>query len=606
MMRVRETLWFALAALHVLASAGPSCTAAGRLRYRPPSQRAAPHERLLLRGGTGDDEGALDDWAEVMQALEETKRELKVHVNTPDMSPELQERLWRCEHLQVLVLTGSLERLPPGIAALAQLTTLIVSGTALASLPSALAELPHLRVLECEDNHLGALPAGPWPALEVLNVARNQLQTLAPLASASKLLVLKADGNLLASASAVPLDSWTRLKTLSLAHNALRQVPAGSGKLQQLEALDLRHNELQQLPAEMGLLSEKKLKILEFVDGNLDLEDKNRLSKIMTKGKRPVKEVLDYLRTKGAAVAAASDSAARALQKGTKAEKKQIQERARGRGAGGDSAAGEGTKARGLKMSKRQAELYRGGVGKAAWEPDTRSPSAGDSKSAAAAQPAAASDSADSDASDASSDDSSTSSASSASASASSGGTKVKGTTNKAGKGAHRRGQPPGAAEQLEIPIEAFTGHKFKSEAECMVERGEAKDLDHARRLIRKLRGLAAPAGGPGDGNRAAKGKGSKGGGGGGAGKDRASGGVRETPAAAETETLFVKEGCVGLLIGKGGATIKKVQEDSGARVSVLKDGGKGAVLDEVRVLVSGSGPQVGLFVCTCRAYTRP
>ena len=156
----------------------------------------------------------------------------------------------------------------------------------------------------------------------------------------------------------------------------------------------------------------------------------------------------------------------------------------------------------------------------------------------------------------------------------------------------------------MEIPIEAFTGHKFKSEAECMVERGEAKDLDHARRLIRKLRGLA-PAVGPGDGSRASKGKGSKGGGVGGAGRGRASGGVRE-PAAAETETLFVKEGCVGLLIGKGGATIKKVQEDSGARVSVLKDGGKGAMLDEVRVLVSGSGPQVGLFVCTCRAYTRP
>ena len=101
---------------------------------------------------------AMGKWSDVTQALEDMKREVKVHIETPDIPDELAQRLFACTHVQVLVITGALQHLPSGIEALRELTTLIISGNALTSLPSQLASLPNLRVLEAEDNALEALP----------------------------------------------------------------------------------------------------------------------------------------------------------------------------------------------------------------------------------------------------------------------------------------------------------------------------------------------------------------------------------------------------------------------------------------------------------------
>ena len=101
---------------------------------------------------------AMGKWSDVTQALEDMKREVKVHIETPDIPDELAQRLFACTHVQVLVITGALEHLPTGIEALRELTTLIISGNALTSLPSQLASLPNLRVLEAEDNAIEALP----------------------------------------------------------------------------------------------------------------------------------------------------------------------------------------------------------------------------------------------------------------------------------------------------------------------------------------------------------------------------------------------------------------------------------------------------------------
>ena len=266
---------------HAAAAAAPACAPPRALR-----------PTLQLRGGSADSGasadsgggGALGEWAEVAAAVEEMKRELRVTVDTAEMPAGLARRLWACRHLQVLVVTGgALERIPPGIEALGELTTLIVSGNKLAALPPELAQLPKLRVLEAEDNALAALPHSAsvsWPALEVVNVARNKLSSLAPLASAAHLLTVKADGNELRDAGAVELVGWVRLKTLTLSNNGMLELPLGVGQLAHLEALDVRNNCLTQLP--IGGLKEKTLKLLAF-DGN-PLEDLNRLTKIMAKG----------------------------------------------------------------------------------------------------------------------------------------------------------------------------------------------------------------------------------------------------------------------------------------------------------------------------------
>jgi Leucine-rich repeat (LRR) protein len=223
----------------------------------------------------------MDKWADVSQALEDMKRELKVHVETPELAPELADRLWACTHLRVLTITGgALKSLPAGIAQLSELTTLIVSGNSLVSLPREVAALPNLRVLEAEDNSLDSLPhddeAG-WGALEVLNVARNNLSSLAPIAGAARLLSLKADSNMLSGS--FPLSGWPKIKTLILSHNMLSTLE-GVGQLTLLETLDIGHNRFSQLPAELCLLKERVFKHLVF-DGNPEVTGrvKHRMKK---------------------------------------------------------------------------------------------------------------------------------------------------------------------------------------------------------------------------------------------------------------------------------------------------------------------------------------
>jgi hypothetical protein len=92
----------------------------------------------------------------------------------------------------------------------------------------------------------------------------------------------------------------------------------------------------------------------------------------------------------------------------------------------------------------------------------------------------------------------------------------------------------------------------------------QAKDLDHARRIIRNQKGLP-PAGGQGDDGEGRRSKIKKGGNAGGAG---GGGGGRRAQDEKE-ESIFIPGKMVGILIGKGGATIKHIQEESGAFVKV-------------------------------------
>jgi hypothetical protein len=112
-----------------------------------------------------------------------------------------------------------------------------------------------------------------------------------------------------------------------------------------------------------------------------------------------------------------------------------------------------------------------------------------------------------------------------------------------------------------------------------MLERGEAKDLDHARRIIRNKRGLAGQlgvgGGGGGGGGRAGKGGGVASKKAGGAGGSRGVGVGGGGKRMEESETLFIQEGSVGLLIGKAGATIKKIQVFAGFVFCVWGGGGR-------------------------------
>ena len=111
----------------------------------------------------------------------------------------------------------------------------------------------------------------------------------------------------------------------------------------------------------MAGLKDKTLKHVQF-DGN-PLVDKNRLMKIMSKSKKPIKDLLDYLRSKTppAAFESAKEGAKKVNGKAKDIEKQRssgLQEAARGdagKGGGGG---------KNIKMSKRQAELHLRTMGK--------------------------------------------------------------------------------------------------------------------------------------------------------------------------------------------------------------------------------------------------
>ena len=117
----------------------------------------------------------------------------------------------------------------------------------------------------------------------------------------------------------------------------------------------------------MAGLKDKTLKHVQF-DGN-PLVDKNRLMKIMSKSKKPIKDLLDYLRSKTppASFESAKESAKKVNAKAKKGGAREDIEKQTGSGlqeaARGDAGKkGEGGK--NMKMSKRQAELHIRTMGK--------------------------------------------------------------------------------------------------------------------------------------------------------------------------------------------------------------------------------------------------
>ncbi|EKX31583.1 hypothetical protein GUITHDRAFT_149205 [Guillardia theta CCMP2712] len=343
---------------------------------------------------------------------------------------------------------------PDDIGNLEELETLIISDNKIASLPPALAALPNLRVLEAERNELEELPRSDggegegegWAALEVINVANNRIADLSSLSGASKLNTLNADNNKLTEHERIPVTSWSRLKSLSLSGNELEQFPLGVGNLQLLEVIDLQRNRIKSLPAELGDLKDKTLRRLAIEDN--PLEDKNRILKILNKGKRPIKEILEYVRKQSAATpsTASSSSSSKKAGKGQEVKEREDEEKEE---EGKEEDEEEGKEEEGKvkekpskkqevkkpkKMSRRQEAIWR----KMQQEMNEKDKPATEQE-----------------------EDPEASSSSSSS-----------------------------SAQEVDPAVLLGPSVKYKSEAELMVERGEARDVNHARRMIRDRLGM--------------------------------------------------------------------------------------------------------------------
>jgi len=198
--------------------------------------------------------------------------------------------LWYCHSLNRLQLRlgPSLVALHgPGLAKLANLSTLIVAGHALAALPDSVADLP-LKSLDASRNRLASLPAAMPASLEALDLSHNDLDDLAPLKPCVSLVTLALDANPRLDALDLDFPALKRLATLSASACALDLLPPAVGALAKLETLVLNDSPLTELPTELANC--KKLKVLK-VD-NTRIADNKVLSYV---NKAEIKQLFKYL-----------------------------------------------------------------------------------------------------------------------------------------------------------------------------------------------------------------------------------------------------------------------------------------------------------------------
>ena len=242
-------------------------------------------------------------WPEVKKATEGGLKELAVEAAPGLPLPsgaQVDPALWWASSVNNLKLSIGpvLTVLPSDVGRLSGLKTLILSNNALTALPGAIGQLSQLKVLEAEHNHIASLPAeiANCKALENLRLAHNKLTDLSALGGNNDLVTLVVDGNALTSLDGLNLEAKQRLVTLSAKKNAVEEVPRVMGKCQMLAEIFLSDNQICDLPIELGELKEKKVRAIEL-EGN-PLKDP-KVKKMMSKSANLVKELLVYIRKNG-------------------------------------------------------------------------------------------------------------------------------------------------------------------------------------------------------------------------------------------------------------------------------------------------------------------
>lgn len=152
----------------------------------------------------------------------------------------------------LLELKANLDRLPPVISELTQITELHICNSNLASLPSDLKKLINLKTLKLRGNEFKDLPASVCGinSLQELDLAINFISHLPEdILALKQLKVLNLENNCLDASQIGQLGKLEHLVALNLSSNKLRCVPDNIGNLAALRILILKHNHLTTAPA---------------------------------------------------------------------------------------------------------------------------------------------------------------------------------------------------------------------------------------------------------------------------------------------------------------------------------------------------------------------
>ncbi|KAK3927122.1 Protein artichoke, partial [Frankliniella fusca] len=186
-------------------------------------------------------------------------RNLEVLRASHNALPNIPSALLQLPSLRVLDLSHNRVRdLPPGaLTALAGLQELRLAKNKLRELKAGAVErLPRLQLLDLDSNELHNLQprsVHSLPSLQQLNLARNRLQTLSAgaLSDVPNLMHCELQENQLAQVSPGALAGAPHLLHLNMSYNQITALEnAGLQQLRSLEVLDLSHNRVSRVAAE--------------------------------------------------------------------------------------------------------------------------------------------------------------------------------------------------------------------------------------------------------------------------------------------------------------------------------------------------------------------
>lgn len=212
---------------------------------------------------------------------------------------QISELVFKMSSLNFLEVSGAgLLTLSPEIDHLASLTSLVLSGNKLTSLPGSVGKLSKLKLLDVSWNELTELPTeiSNLTDLQSLIVSSNKLTSLHEnLDGLSWLLVVKFDNN---SFEEFPMcllnqdNPKIRLSEIHGSKNSIQSLPPEINRLTALRLLDLRDNQLTSMPGEVGDCV--KIKDI-FLTGN-KFSDQKFLKIVQQNSSKSCKAIMTFVR----------------------------------------------------------------------------------------------------------------------------------------------------------------------------------------------------------------------------------------------------------------------------------------------------------------------
>eukprot|EP01087_Luapelamoeba_hula_P016885 TRINITY_DN5244_c0_g1_i1.p1 TRINITY_DN5244_c0_g1~~TRINITY_DN5244_c0_g1_i1.p1 ORF type:complete len:566 (-),score=94.91 TRINITY_DN5244_c0_g1_i1:21-1718(-) len=214
--------------------------------------------RVLLLGGNGIPgfpAGFMFQKLASLQVLDVSSNRM---CNWPEGLAEL--------HLISLNIGGNgLRAIPDPVYNIRTLRTLIVSdnnGLIITEKLSRLSSLEHLEMCKC---NLDKLPPGIGTLSQLSHLDfRHNFVTELPdeLSQLPNMRVFNAEGNQLVQFDNVDMRQWTQMEEFLLRNNKIDHLPRGIGHMQRLRVLDVGENQLTELPREVGWLDQSMRKLL--------------------------------------------------------------------------------------------------------------------------------------------------------------------------------------------------------------------------------------------------------------------------------------------------------------------------------------------------------